>query len=398
MNEAFSTSIARQISVRAVFEAMLKCGPISRAELARITGLSKQTTSDVVRALEEARWIRLRGQTQGAIGRSATMYEVEENNAFALGADLGGTKIHVAIANLLGVIVGELTEPTDRQGGHAVVAQIHKMMSRIAARAGLDPALIRCGAIGSPGVFQPESGHINFAPNIPGLDEIDVAKALNNALGFPVAIENDVNLAALGERRQGFRLDAPNFAFIALGTGIGMGMVANGQLVRGARGGAGEIAYLPIGGDPFDSRSFKLGTLESAIGSAAITERYAALGGDPTFDVRVIFDRLGTGDRAAATTLDEIARLMFQAIMAIRALLDPELVVLGGSIGCRSELVTRVRDLAARFMADPLPIEASALGSRATLVGAIGLGVDTLQATLFGAVGTAADSSVASVV
>ncbi|MBL8571302.1 MAG: ROK family transcriptional regulator [Phreatobacter sp.] len=365
-----------------MFAAMLEKGAVSRAELSRLTGLSKQTTSEIAKVLEGAGWIRLCGQTQGAVGRRATTYELDERSAYVVGVDLGGTKVNVAVASLLGTIVGEATLATDRRGGLHVVRQIKDVMLDVAAKGGVDPSLIRCGAVGSPGVVQPATGQIHLAPNIPGLDVIDVAGELGRALGFPVVIENDVNVAAVGERQQGERRHVMDMAFIALGTGIGMGIVANGQLIQGSRGGAGEIAYLPIGGDPFDSRGFRLGTLETAIGSAAIVDRFRSLGGEAD-DVRGVFDRLDAGDPAAAMTIDETARIFVHAIMAVRAVLDPEIIVLGGSIGARAELLERVRTLAARFLGSRPAIEKSLLGSRAVLVGAVELAVSSLQRSLF---------------
>jgi predicted NBD/HSP70 family sugar kinase len=374
-------SILRQSSLRSVLEAALRHGPISRAELARITGLSKQTTSEVVRVLEERGWLRVTGQTQGAVGRSATTYEVEANTALVLGIDLGGTKTHVALANLTGEIVGEAIQPTDARGGRFVIDQIGGLLDRVAAESAVSAGAVHLGVMGSPGVLH-ETGIIKDAPNIPGLDTFSVTDALRERLGLVVEIENDVNVAAHGEAWQGSCRDARTFAFVALGTGIGMGLVSDGRIIRGARGAAGEIAHLPVGGDPFDPRSFRHGTLESSIGSEAILERYRGLGGSAD-NVRVIFDRLADGDRAAATTIDDVARILLQALVAVRALFDPELVVLGGSIGARPELLERTRGLAERYMADPLRIEPSALGSRATVVGAVGMALAKLQDGLF---------------
>ena len=132
-------SILRQSSLRSVLEAALRHGPISRAELARITGLSKQTTSEVVRVLEERGWLRVTGQTQGAVGRSATTYEVEANTALVLGIDLGGTKTHVALANLTGEIVGEAIQPTDTRGGRFVIDQIGGLLDRVAEESAVSP-------------------------------------------------------------------------------------------------------------------------------------------------------------------------------------------------------------------------------------------------------------------
>ena len=384
-------SVTRQISVRSVMEAVLRQGSVSRAELARLTGLSKQTTSEVIRGLQQEGWIRARGRTQGAVGRSAATYELEDNGAFVLGIDLGGTKLHLALANLAGGIVAEAIEATHPRGGSALVGQIEAMLRRLVAEAGIDGGRIRRGAMGSPGVFQPDTGHIAIAPNILGLDRIDMRHALRERLGFPVAVDNDVNLAAKGEQWQGCGRDLEHFAFIALGTGIGMGLIADGQVLRGARGAAGEIAYLPFGADPFDSRGYRHGTLESALGSQAILERYRGFGGEATTDVRGIFERLSHDDAAAQATLDEVARLLVQALMAVRAVADPELIVLGGSIGRRAELVERVRALIQRYMAEPVPVVASALGNRATILGAIGMALTRLHDELFGLPGLPSD-------
>ncbi|RDJ27784.1 ROK family transcriptional regulator [Bosea caraganae] len=384
-----STTIARQASTRLVIERVLREGPVSRAEIARGTGLSKQTISDVMRELERDGWVREEGQVQGAVGRSAVTYAIRPDAAFVLGIDLGGTKLHLALADLHGQIAAEVVEPTTREGGSAVVEQIGRLADILIERAGIARSRLRGGVMGSPGIIDPATGAIVIAPNIPGLDSLDVRGALRTRLGVEVAIENDVNLAAIGEHWRGGSKGANTFAFIALGTGIGMGIFADGRMVRGARGAAGEIAYLPLGGDPYDARGLRLGTLETAIGSAAISERYAALGGSEKRTVREIFDRLGQEDEAARVTVDEVARVLATAVLAVHSVIDPEIVVMGGSIGVRPELTERIAVHLAHCMPQPARIEVSALGSRATLIGAIGSAIDLVHRALFG-VGTGA--------
>lgn len=373
---------AKQASTRLVMERVLR-GPISRAELARGTGLSKQTISGVVRDLEQDGWVYAQGQIQGAVGRSAVMYAIRPSAAFVLGIDLGGTKLHVALADLSGEIVAEVVEPTAPEGGIQVVEQIGRVADQLIERAGIARSRLLGGVVGSPGVVDPVSGAIVIAPNIPAFDSFDVQGALQQRLGIEVTIENDVNLAAVGEHWRGNSRNARTFAFIAMGTGIGMGLFADGHLVRGARGAAGEIAYLPLGGDPYDARGFRLGTLETAICSAAITERYAGHGGAAGSTVREIFDRLAS-DEPARRTIDEVARIIAIAILAVQSVLDPDVVVMGGSIGARPELTTQVAAQLARCMREPVPVEISALGSRATLIGAIGSAIDMVHREVFG--------------
>jgi predicted NBD/HSP70 family sugar kinase len=378
-----SSPVARQQSVRLVVERLLRDRSVSRAEIARSTGLSKQTISEVMRDLERDGWVHEDGQIQGTVGRSAITYALRPDAAFVLGIDLGGTKLHVALADLQGVTVAESIEPTTGEGGAAVVDQIGRMADALLQRAGVSPQHLRGGVMGSPGIVDPASGGIMIAPNIAGLDRLDMRAALRARLGIDIGIENDVNLAAIGEHWRGNSRKARSFAFIAVGTGIGMGIFADGHLVRGARGAAGEIAYLPLGGDPYDARGLRLGTLETSIASAGIIARYAGLGGSPGSTVRDVFDRLET-DEAARITIDEVGRVITTAILAVHAVLDPELVILGGSIGARPELRQRIDAYLERCMREPVRIELSALGNRATLIGAIGSAIDLLHRSLFG--------------
>lgn len=383
MPDVPSSPVARQQSVRLVVERLLRDRAVSRAELSRSTGLSKQTISEVMRDLERDGWVREDGQIQGSVGRSAVTYALRPDAAFVLGVDLGGTKLHVALADLQGEIVAESIEATSGDGGAAVVAQIGRMQESLLQRAAVSAQRLRGGVMGSPGIIDPASGSIVIAPNIPGLDSLDVRAALRERLGIDVAIENDVNLAAIGEHWRGNSRKARSFAFIAVGTGIGMGIFSDGYLVRGARGAAGEIAYLPVGGDPYDSRGLRLGTLETAIGSVGIVERYLGLGGVPGGTVRDVFDRLET-DEAARIAIDEVSRILASAILAVHSILDSEIIILGGSIGTRPELKLRIDEYLARCMRAPVRIELSALGNRATLIGAVGSAIDLVHRSLFG--------------
>jgi predicted NBD/HSP70 family sugar kinase len=378
-----ASPVARQQSIRLVVERLLRDGSVSRAEIARSTGLSKQTISEVMRELERCGWVAEAGQIQGSVGRSAVTYALRSDAAFVLGIDLGGTKLNIALADLTGAVVCESIEPTTATGGAAVVEQIGRMADALLGRARVPRERLRGAVMGSPGMVDPTSGAIFIAPNIAGLDGLDVRSALRARLGVDTAIENDVNLAAIGEHWRGNSRKARSFAFIAVGTGIGMGVFADGQLIRGARGAAGEIAYLPLGGDPYDSRGQRLGTLETSAASAGIAARYVGLGGAPGTTVHEIFDRLET-DAAARITLDEVGRVIATAVLAVHSVLDPELVVLGGSIGARPELKLRIEAHLGRCMRDPVPIELSALGTRATLLGAIGGAIDGMHRALFG--------------
>ena len=219
-------------------EAVVHGGPISRASIARQTGLSKQTTSEIARILEQDGWIRETGRTSGHVGRMAATYEVVPESACIAAVDLGGTKTRAAIADLACRILAEEVEPTAARGGRNVVRQIARMCRTAAQRQEIPFERVRLAVAGVPGVPDPGSGRILMAPNIPRLDTFDVASELEEALGMEVHLDNDVNLAVLGENWLGSGRGADHLAFIALGTGIGAGLVLGGRLVprRGQRG------------------------------------------------------------------------------------------------------------------------------------------------------------------
>ncbi|HET7715506.1 MAG TPA: ROK family transcriptional regulator [Bauldia sp.] len=376
------TPVLRQLSLGSVMDAIISRGPISRAQIAKVTNISKQTASEVIRELEAGGWVRVHGQTRGGVGRAAVTYEIRPEAAYVAGTDLGGTQLRMAIADLACSVVAEASEPTDPRGGTAVIDQIAALAARLARDNDIDHERIRLLVVGTPGILDPASGSIHVAPNITGLDRIDVVRLLRERFGIDVIVENDVNVGALGERWLGRAKDVDTFVYIALGTGLGMGIVSEGRIMRGARGGAGEIANLPLGGDPFDPANRAHGTLETAIGSAGIIARYVAAGGSPDATVRDLFSRLGTDERARAV-IDETARLMALAIVAVVATVDPEMVVLGGSIGAHPEFVERVRKNLRALLPQPLPVEASALGNRSGIAGALAIGINNIHNALF---------------
>ncbi len=383
MTDFSSVPMARQITLRKVLQEVLARGPISRAELARITGLSKQTMSEVFRELEDDGWVEVSGRRQGPVGRSATVYTVSPRRALVFGADLGGTKIRAALADMTGEIAAERVVATDPAGGDRVIAQIAALADSLAEDAGLMRSRVLAGAVGVPGAFDARTGRLWMVPNIAGLEGLTIRDRLQAELGFSVRIGNDVNMAAKGEQWRGAGAGISSFVFIALGTGIGMGVINDNRVLAGARGAAGEIATLPVGADPYDSRSFRSGALETAVGSAAIRERYEALGGETGRDVREIVERIAQDDARAAAVLDEVARSVGTAILAVSAVVDPACVILGGSIGARRELLDRVQKAVVRCMPVPPPIRISQLGSRAGLLGALAEGLEMLQDELF---------------
>ena len=374
------SKISRRMSQSAVVEAIATCGPISRASVARMTRLSKQTVSEIVGNLEADGWVRTVGQTEGHIGRRAVVYEIAPNAAAVASVDLGGTKVRVALCDLTGCILAERVEPTKQTGGLNVVEQVSRMVRSITLAT--DCGDLKFVVVGVPGVPDTVTGMIRMAPNIREIDQINLGRELNIRLGVDVLIENDVNLAALGEYWVDSRTDEDDLVFVSVGTGIGAGIVVEGKLMRGVSGAAGEIGFLPFGADPFEAESLKTGALERVSATDAIVGQYQALTGK-NLSVPDIFDAVGEGDPHAKKTLDTVALQIARASATLIAVLDPSRIVMGGSIGMRDELTQRVSGFLEQCFPRVASIQPSKLGAHASLVGGASIALSHLHMSLF---------------
>jgi len=295
--------------------------------------------------------------------------------ATLLGCDVGGTKVYSVLTDLEGRCLAEVYEATDPKGGAALMAQLRQHRDQLLAKAGAGPLM--AAGIGIPGVVNPKTGHVSRMPNITGLNETNLAARLSGVLGVPVAVENDVNLAVQGEYWLGHR--AGCMAFLALGTGIGLGQIVNGQLLRGANGAAGEAAVLPIGANPFDAATFATGALESTVGSASLVAAYEALGGTPGQTVRDLF---ASDDPRFCGLLEGVAERLALAVLSVAAITDPDIVVFGGSVGQRPEIVARVSERLRQLPVSMPDCRVTRLGNKAGVLGAVWLARQKLAASL----------------
>jgi len=380
--------LVRAVNEQVVLETVFREGQISRAGIARVTRLSKPTVSSIVGELEACGLVKSRGQSSGNVGRPSTLYEVNATAGFVFAMDLGGTKIRAGIGDIYGDIVAETTEPTVQGSGEDLLGQVDMVFRGLVEEAKLDESEVRAAGIGIPGVFDPTQDLVSAAPNVPGLEELRVVEELVGVLRIPVVVDNDVNLAAAGERWRGLATEQDNFVAISIGTGIGMGIVIGGEIYRGAYGAAGEIDFLPLGGDRSPDTAGH-GPFESASSGPAMLEEFAKRvedgaesKADPREGVAGIFAAAAAGDRVAADIVGREARRVATAIAAVCAVLDPQLVVLGGGVGANPYLLAPVR----RHLAEIFPrvprIETSALGDRAAFYGAMAVGLRVARQVL----------------
>jgi predicted NBD/HSP70 family sugar kinase len=376
----------RELGEQAVLETIFREGPITRPEISAAINLSKPTVSAAVSRLEHAGLVRAAGTRPGQRGRKPVAYVVSKRAGFVLGADIGGTNVRVAAADLFGEPICDLKRPTTKDGSRAVGVQILEMISEVIDHAGASHGRALALGISTPGVIDQSSGRVtSLAYNVTPEGGFDPLAVLRGRFDLPVLVDNNVNLAAVGEKWFGLARGISTLVYIAIGAGIGMGVIIDDELVRGAHGAAGEIGYLPLVGDPFDPRHRLHGGLEDEVAASGILAAFKAHrdgGGGDASSAHEVFELAASGDAVARSVVDHVASLLGAAIATVCAILDPGLVVLGGGIGASPLLLRPVRGAAAALVPITARIETSLLGDRAALQGAIAVALQAARAQL----------------
>jgi predicted NBD/HSP70 family sugar kinase len=403
-------SAARPALIRALNEQLLldhirSSGPYSRADLARVSGLSKPTVSLALANLERAGLVQLAGQRTGLPGRTALLYEVRPEAGFVLGLDIGLRYLRGAVADLAGGVRARLSVPVHAATVGGRVAELVELADELCARAGITRAEVIQTVVGSPGVYDPQRNLMALTGGLPGWDQPEALAGLRAAFGPALEIENDVDAAALAERALGGGPQPDNFAFVHVGSGIGMGLVLGGRLHRGVHGVAGEIAFMPLGRDPqgwadtgasagegaaagdgsADERvtagpegviidpaeARRRGTLEIAAGADGVVRAARRVGLAGLATARSVFEAAAAGDQRAAAVVAGEARLVAAAICCVISVVDPSLIVLGGGIGQAPGFAEAVTAALAEI-APVLPeVKVSALGTEVVVDGCL---------------------------
>src|SRR5580693_2572735 len=240
-------SLLRELNDRAALELLLAEGPLTRAQLSERTGVSKVTVSQMLARLEERALVMIAGEQAGGRGPNAALYSVIPSSAYVAGLYVDFDLVSVAIADVAGNQVAEVS--MDPHGADDPIGLVREAIGEACANAGIISETLSAVVIGSPGVLDPRTGAPRLAVNLPTWQE-GVLDGLRAVLHTPVLIENDVNLAAMAELAGGTAAGLDDFAFVWLGTGLGLASVIGGQVRKGIGGAAGEIGWMPVHGAP----------------------------------------------------------------------------------------------------------------------------------------------------
>lgn len=379
--------LLRAINERALLETLRRGGPSSRPQLARLAGLSKPTVSLALANLETAGLVRPVGPATPSPGRTAMLYEVDPTAGYVVGIDIGRAWVRVAAADLSGRIVARRDERNRERSATALVRLVSAVAHGVVDAAGLTWEQVAHTVVGGPGVFDPDSDRFLLAPNLPGWSRPGLMSSLREALPPSVALDNDANLAAVGERSYGSGQDADTFVYVSIGTGIGMGIIIDGELYRGAHGAAGEVAYLPVAGDGevgADRDARLRGIMEAAASADAVVRTAKRIGVAGASSAKRVFAAARAGDQLALAAVEAEAERLALIVGTVAAILDPEFVLLGGGVGSNIDLLRPPLEsrLAELTPLGPRVAEGQ-LGQDAIVLGAVASALDTARDLVF---------------
>ncbi|MFJ3882674.1 ROK family protein [Streptomyces sp. NPDC090077] len=367
-----SPSTARAINDRLALGLLQEEGPLTAAQLKRLTGLSRPSVADLVERLGEAGLIEVVGESGAQRrGPNARLYGIVAGRAHLAALDVRTDSATAVVTDLLGRPLARAALPVDAVG--EAVARLAELAREAGARE------LHTVVVGAPGLVAPASGELRDTGGLPAWHR-DLVAALQEGLPARVLVENETNLAALAEQRVGAARDLDSFVLLWLGAGVGAAVVLDGRLRRGASGGAGEIGFLPVPGTAgLPSATDCAGGFHSLAGRAAVAALAAEHGftGPPEEAV---------AGAAGEAFLDALAGRLSLGAAAVAAVLDPGCVVLGGELGRAGgdALAARVAERLAALTPVPTEVRATGLGGPAVLEGARLAARAAAQDELFG--------------
>lgn len=321
----------RKRNERTALSLLLEHGVLTRNRIGELSGLSKPTASQIVARLEGAGFIEAVGEVSGGRGPNAVSYGVRFERSFGVAIDVGKTQILSTVVD-----VGENEHPVvqmvidQSDVKRSAVADIRGAIERACTAANISADAVHMVAIGVQGSIDPRTDELNFIGDMFGWQGKGIRKHLEAALGLEVHIDNDVNLAAVAERSEGAGLNSTGFVLFWMGEGLGLAVDLAGTVHRGAAGGAGEIGYLsvPWNATSIDADAHELQDLVGGPAVIAIAREHGVVGIDDQAVLRALPQH-----PAHQAVFTEVARRVAFGVVPVLAILDPELIVLGGPVG-----------------------------------------------------------------
>lgn len=352
-------------------------GPTSRVELSRLMGISPTAISRNTTQLLNNGIIRECGAERSSMGRKPVLMELCGDFCYVLGADIVGGTLKIALADLMGNIVEYLEEPVRREeGAQAVLGQLLAALRRVMAKSGIPAEKIWIIVVGTPGIFDPETGKSQFTFFLEGWEDIDIRERVSREFSIETLIENDVNLDVIGESWKGVGKNYEDILYVKLGQGLAARVVLQNKLLRGKHKMAGEIGYM-LPGFPRENDA----NYENMLCNDAVSQKYRDLSGTSgSGTISELCAMADNGDAAASEVVGYLLDQFAVVLLNSSTVLDPQVIILGGDICCFGEKeVSALKRRIERFLSLPQNIIPSSLKKKSCLYGAIKAGLDRVE-------------------
>ncbi|MEN8652523.1 ROK family transcriptional regulator [Streptomyces sp. 21So2-11] len=369
------TSLHRA-NLERVVRAVRMAGSLTQAEIARTTGLSAATVSNIVRELKDGGTVEVISTSAG--GRRARSVSLSGDAGIVIGVDFGHTHLRVAVGNLAHQVLAEEAEPLDVDASSAEgFDRAEHLVKRLVAASGISQDKVIGVGLGVPGPIDVESGTLGSTSILPGWKGINPSQELAGRLGVPVYVDNDANLGALGELVWGSGRGVKDLAYIKVASGVGAGLVISGQIYRGPGGTAGEIGHITLDESGPVCRCGNRGCLETFTAARYVLPLLQSSHA-PGLTMEKVVQLAREGDPGCRRVIVDVGRHIGSGVATLCNLLNPSRVVLGGDLAEAGELVLGpIRDSVSRYAipsaARQLSVLPGALGGRAEVLGALAL-------------------------
>ncbi|MGW6392846.1 ROK family transcriptional regulator [Streptomyces sp. NPDC055103] len=374
------TSLHRA-NLERVVRAVRMAGSLTQAEIARTTGLSAATVSNIVRELKDGGTVEVTPTSAG--GRRARSVSLSGDAGIVIGVDFGHTHLRVAVGNLAHQVLAEESEPMDVDASAAEgFDRAEQLVTRLIEATGIGRDKVIGVGLGVPGPIDVSSGRLGSTSILPGWSGINPAEELSRRLGVPVHVDNDANLGALGELVWGSGRGVKDLAYIKVASGVGAGLVIDGRVYRGPGGTAGEIGHITLDESGPVCRCGNRGCLETFTAARYVLPLLQPSHG-PDLTMEKVVQLARAGDPGCRRVIADVGRHIGSGIANLCNLLNPSRVVLGGDLAEAGELVLApIRDSVSRYAipsaARQLSLAQGALGGRAEVLGALALALSEM--------------------
>ncbi len=373
-----TASAMRDINRSAILEIIRRECPISRTSIAQRLDISLPTVMRIVDELVQEGFVRPQGTSEWSGGRRRPLLEFNSDGYVVIGVDMGGTKMYGAASDLGGRILDEVYISRHGSSGEDSFKYLTSLIDQLLASPKITGRRVRGIGVGAPGVTLHKEGIVTWAYTL-HWDNFPLKTRLMEKYDLPISVDNDVNLAALGELWFGAGQNVQNMVLVAIGTGIGSGIIIDGTLYRGSKEASGEIGNM-LPGREFLGKNFKeFGALESVASGTGIATRARDLlparyksEASSELTAEDVFEAARSGEPWAWTVINETVDYLAIAITNLVSAFDPEVIVLGGGVSQSADLLLRpIMSRIELAIPNPPKLVISNLGLKATVMGAI---------------------------